>query len=62
MSTTALTIALTRSRIDAAVLATRFKQGRKIAPKVAAVLATLARMGFVDSAEGGKTFVLRRAV
>ena len=47
--------------LDAAALATRFKQGRKIAPKVAAVLAALARMGFIDTADGGQTFVLRRA-
>lgn len=47
--------------LNADVIAACFTQGRRIAPKVAAVLAALARMGFVDSRDGGKTFELRRA-
>lgn len=45
----------------AGAIAATFKQGRKIAPKVAAVLAALARLGYVASADGGATFMLRRA-
>jgi len=47
--------------LDASALAAGFKQGRRVAPKIAAVLAALARMGFVASADGGATFSLRRA-
>ncbi len=47
--------------LNAAAIATSFKQGRKIAPKVGAVLAALARTGFATTADGGKTFSLRRA-
>lgn len=47
--------------LDAVAVAARFRQGRRIVPKVASVLAALARMGFVDTADGGRTFVLRRA-
>ena len=47
--------------LDAAALAAGFKQGRRVAPKIAAVLAALARMGFAASADGGRTFSLRRA-
>ena len=54
-------LAAASSPLDAAAVATRFKQGRRIAPKVAAVLAALARMGFIDSADSGRTFILRRA-
>ncbi|HEY8008768.1 MAG TPA: hypothetical protein VIE66_18740 [Methylocella sp.] len=54
-------LAVASAPLDVGTVAARFKQGRRIAPKVAAVLAALARMGFVDSADGGKTFALRRA-
>ncbi len=47
--------------LDASALATGFRQGRRVAPKIAAVVAALARMGFVGSADGGATFSLRRA-
>lgn len=47
--------------LDAASVAAGFKQGRRIAPKVEAVLASLARMGFADSPDGGATFALKRA-
>ena len=47
--------------IDAGTLSTAFRQGRRVAPKVTSVLAALARMGFVSTADGGRTFTLRRA-
>lgn len=47
--------------LSADALAASFKQGRKIAPKVAAVLAALARTGYVATGDGGRTFALRRA-
>jgi hypothetical protein len=47
--------------LDAASIATTFKQGRRVAPKVEAVLAALSRMGFVATADSGKAFQLRRA-
>ena len=47
--------------LNAAAIAARFKQGRKIALKVGAVLAALARTGFVTTADGGATFSLRKA-
>jgi hypothetical protein len=46
--------------LDATALAATFKQGRRIASKVSAVLAALSRMGFVATADGGVTFALRR--
>jgi hypothetical protein len=47
--------------LDAAGLATTFKQGPRIAPKIGAVLAALARMGFVTTGNGGRIFALRRS-
>jgi len=47
--------------LDAAAIAARFKQGRRVAPKVAAVLASLHRMGLVGTADGGSAFALQRA-
>jgi hypothetical protein len=47
--------------LSATAIATRFKQGRKIEPKVAAVLSSLSRMGIIAAAEAGKSFHLRRA-
>ena len=46
--------------LDAAGIATRFKQGRRVAPKVAAVLLSLYRMGLVATVDGGGSFVLQR--
>ena len=46
--------------IDGPAIAAGFRQGRRIAAQVAAVLATLARMGFVGTSGGGRTFSLRR--
>ena len=43
------------------MLAASFRQGRRAAPKIAAVLAALARMGFVTSPDGGAATFLRRA-
>jgi hypothetical protein len=53
-------LAATALPLDAAAVARNFRQGGKVAAKVAAVLAALVRMGFVDSPEG-RTFRLRRA-
>jgi hypothetical protein len=47
--------------VDAATLAAGFRQGRRVEAKVAAVLLALSRMGFAASADGGRTFALRRA-
>jgi hypothetical protein len=47
--------------LSADALAAGFKQGRKTAPKVAAVLAALARTGYVATPDRGRTFALRRA-
>jgi hypothetical protein len=43
-------------------LAATFRQGRRVAPQIGAVLASLVRMGgFVTSPDGGRSFTLRRA-
>jgi hypothetical protein len=47
--------------LDAVSLAATFKQGRRVAPKIAAILSALARMAFAATADGGRTFALRRA-
>lgn len=47
--------------LDVPALAASFRQGRRIEGKIAAVLGALARMGFVSTADGGRTFLLRRA-
>jgi hypothetical protein len=54
-------LAAAEGPIDATALAASFRQGRRVEPKVAAVLLALARMGFAASADGGRTFALRRA-
>lgn len=46
--------------LNADAIAATFKQGRKVAKKIQAVLAALANMGHLDSRDGGRTFVLRR--
>lgn len=46
--------------LNADAIAVRFKQGRKCARSVHAVLASLARMGRLDSRDEGKSFLLRR--
>ena len=45
---------------DAISIASSFKQGRRNLHKVKAVLAALARMGFVATTDGGRSFALRR--
>ncbi len=47
--------------LDAARIAATFKQGRRIAPKITAVLLSLSRMGVIASGDGGATFALTRA-
>ncbi len=54
-------LADTTAPLDAAALSATFRQGRRIAPKVQAVLAALARMGFVTTIDSGRSFQLRRA-
>jgi hypothetical protein len=46
--------------ISSTAIAVRFKQGRRIEPKVSVVLSALSRMGLVAAAEAGKGFHLRR--
>jgi hypothetical protein len=46
--------------LNVAALAARFRQGRRIAPKVGSVLGALQRMGFVSSMDAGRTWLLRR--
>ena len=52
-------LAAASAPLDAAAIAAGFKQSRKIAPKVSAVLAALARTGFVTT--DGARFSMRRA-
>jgi hypothetical protein len=47
--------------LDAGAIAAGFRQGQRIAGKVAAVLAALTRMGVISTGDRGKTFALRRA-
>lgn len=47
--------------VDASFIAARFKQGQKVRPAVASVLASLHRMGLISTDDGGRTFVYRRA-
>lgn len=46
--------------LDAGGIAAGFRQGRRVAPKVAAVLLSLHRMGLVATADGGASFALQR--
>ena len=48
--------------LDAGAIAATFKQGRKATlKKMEAVLAALNNTGFLDTRDGGRTFLLRRA-
>ena len=47
--------------MDANSIALTFKQGRKIASKITAVLAAGLRYGDLNSTDGGRTYQLRRA-
>jgi hypothetical protein len=55
------TLAANTAPVDATVLARTFKQGRRCEPKVRSVLAALVRMGYVVTADAGKTYLFRRA-
>jgi uncharacterized membrane protein len=59
--TAAVVAALAQSvgGIDAAGLAARFRQGRRLEPQIRATLASLTRLGFTSSMDGS-TFWLRR--
>jgi len=46
--------------LDAATIASRFRQGRRVEPAVSATLAAITRMGFAISAAQGTGFALRR--
>jgi hypothetical protein len=54
-------LAAATTALDADAIARSFKQGRKIAHKIAAVLSALSRVGFVTTGDGGRTFRLPRA-
>ncbi len=54
------TLAAAPRPLDAIMLSSAFKQGRRIAPKVDATLAALVRAGYVARADGGGGFVLHR--
>jgi len=49
-----------RTPLEARALATMFRQGKRIEPKIRAVLLALARTGFVATSDG-ESFLLRRA-
>jgi hypothetical protein len=46
--------------LDAAAIAATFRQGLRIRDRVTATLNALARTGWISSADGGKTFTMRR--
>ncbi len=54
------TLAAAPRPLDAIMLSSAFKQGRRIAPKVDATLAALVRAGYVARVDGGAGFVLHR--
>ena len=54
-------LAASAAPVASGALASTFRQGRRIEPKVRSVLAALARMGFVAASDGGKSFFIRRA-
>ena len=47
--------------LDASAIAARFKQGQKVRPAVASVLASLHRTGLVSTPDRGRSFTYRRA-
>lgn len=53
-------LASSTAPLGADAIAASFRQGRKCTKGVHAVLASLARMGHIDSRDRGKTFRLRR--
>jgi hypothetical protein len=54
-------LAASQAPLAAEAIAISFRQGRRILVKVQAVLAALTRMGFVSTADGGKTFAVPRS-
>ena len=46
--------------VSAAVLAARFRKGRRVLPQLQSILAALVRTGAIASPDGGQTFQLRR--
>jgi hypothetical protein len=54
-------LAVASGPMDAAAVASTFKQGRRVELKVRAVLDALTRMGFVTTTRTGTTYQLRRA-
>ena len=63
LQTAVVVAALARASgpLDAETLAATFKQGRRVAPRIAAVLLSLHGMAIVGTADGGTGFSLRRA-
>jgi hypothetical protein len=53
-------LAAARGPVDAATIASTYKQGKKAEPKIAAILAAAARIGEVATLDGGMTFQFRR--
>lgn len=47
--------------LSSAALAAGFRRARQITPQIEAVLGSLLRMGYAFTADGGRTFALRRA-
>jgi len=54
-------LAAARGPVDAATIASAYRQGRKAEPKIAAILAAAARIGEVASLDDGRLFAFRRA-
>ncbi|GJD46602.1 hypothetical protein AFCDBAGC_4485 [Methylobacterium cerastii] len=47
--------------LDATAIASGFRKARRLEERVGAVLAALARLGFVTTTDGGRSYALRRA-
>jgi hypothetical protein len=54
-------LASSTAPVGSEALAAGFRQGRRALPQINAVLASLVRMGFVASPDGGRTYIMRRA-
>jgi hypothetical protein len=53
-------LASSAAPVGAEALAAGFRQGRRSLPQLNSVLASLVRMGFVATPDGGRTYVMRR--
>ncbi|MCG7393981.1 class I SAM-dependent DNA methyltransferase [Microvirga sp. ACRRW] len=53
-------LAAARGPLDAAMIASNYKQGKKAEPKIAAILVAASRIGEVATLDGGRTFAFRR--